>query len=59
MDRDTGRSKGYGFVEMPEDDEARAAIEALDGSEIDGRNIVVKESAPRDNNRGGGFNRRR
>ena len=62
MDRDTGRSKGFGFVEMPDDSEARAAIEALDGSEMDGRNIVVKESQPRENNNrggGGGFNRRR
>lgn len=60
-DRDTGRSRGFGFVEMPEDDEARTAISALDQSEIKGRRINVKEAeerAPRSNDRprgGGGF----
>lgn len=65
MDRDTGRSKGYGFVEMPNDAEALVAIEELNNSEMDGRTIVVKRSEPRpqrNNNRGGGggrdFNRR-
>lgn len=47
MDRDTGRSKGFGFVEMPNDDEARAAIEALDNSDLNGRNIKVNEARPR------------
>ncbi len=47
-DRIENRSKGFGFVEMPNDDEARKAIEALDGSELDGRNIVVKEARPRE-----------
>lgn len=47
MDRDTGRSKGFGFVEMPNDDEAQSAIEALNETELDGRTIVVKESQPR------------
>lgn len=47
MDRDTGRSKGFGFVEMPNDDEARAAIEALDNSDLKGRNIKVNEARPR------------
>lgn len=47
FDRDTGRSKGYGFVEMPNDDEARDAISALNDSDLDGRTIVVKTSAPR------------
>lgn len=47
MDRDTGRSKGFGFVEMPNDDEARAAIEALDNSDLNGRDIKVNEARPR------------
>ena len=46
-DRDTGRSKGFGFVDMPNDAEALAAIEALNDREFDGRTIVVKESTPR------------
>jgi RNA recognition motif-containing protein len=41
-DKDTGRSKGFGFVEMPNDDEGRAAIEGLNEKELDGRVIVVK-----------------
>lgn len=56
-DRDTGRSKGFGFVEMSEDGEAQEAISKLDGSDMDGRQIRVNEAkpmAPRDNNRGGG-----
>ncbi len=47
FDRDTGRSKGFGFVEMPNDTEAKDAIASLNDTEIDGRNIVVKISAPR------------
>lgn len=47
MDRDTGRSRGFGFVEMDNDDEAAAAIEALDGTEIGGRRIKVNEARPR------------
>lgn len=54
MDRDTGRSKGFGFVEMDNDDEAYAAIEALNETELDGRTIVVKKARPRTENRGGG-----
>jgi len=46
-DRDTGRSKGFGFVEMANDDQAQAAIAALNGSAVDGRNIVVNESRPK------------
>jgi RNA recognition motif-containing protein len=46
-DRDTGRSKGYGFVEMPNDDEAQAAIAALNEKELDGREIVVKPANPK------------
>ncbi|MBR9922989.1 MAG: RNA-binding protein [Bacteroidetes bacterium] len=56
MDRDTGRSKGFGFVEMPNDDEARNAIQELNDTEFDGRTIVVKEARPREDRggRGGG-----
>jgi len=60
-DRDTGRSKGFGFVEMPNNDEAKAAIEALNSREIDGRSITVNEARPRTENRGfrgGGGGRR-
>ena len=56
MDKFTGRSKGFGFVEMPNDDEAQAAISALNDQEFDGRTIVVKKAEPREN-RGGGYNR--
>jgi len=47
-DRETGRSKGFGFVEMGADDEAAAAIEALDGSDHEGRTIRVNEARPRE-----------
>lgn len=47
MDRDTGRSKGYGFVEMSDDDAGNAAISALNESDLDGQNIVVKQSEDR------------
>ncbi|HUS92655.1 MAG TPA: RNA-binding protein [Phycisphaerae bacterium] len=46
-DRETGRSRGFGFVEMPDDNEARAAMEALNGSELGERSIVVNEARPR------------
>lgn len=46
-DRDTGRSRGFGFVEMPNDDHARAAIAALDGADLDGRPLKVNEARPR------------
>jgi RNA recognition motif-containing protein len=46
-DRETGRSKGFGFVEMPNDEEGRKAIEELDGSSVRGRNIVVKTAEAR------------
>ena|SRR5690348_14025741 len=53
-DRETGRSRGFGFVEMADDDAANAAIAQFNGQEYDGRNIVVNEARPRDDNRGGG-----
>ncbi len=46
-DRDSGRSKGFGFVEMSSDEEARAAIEALNGTKMGGRTLVVNEARPR------------
>lgn len=52
-DRETGRSRGFGFVEMASDDEATAAQNALDGQELDGRQLKVNEAKPR-NDRGGG-----
>jgi len=53
MDRSTGRSKGFGFVEMENIDEAKAAMDALDGKELDGRPIKVNEARPRrDDSRG-------
>lgn len=53
-DRDTGRSRGFGFVEMGTDEEAQSAQSALDGKELDGRQLKVNEAKPRENNRGGG-----
>ncbi|HAX96108.1 MAG TPA: RNA-binding protein [Prolixibacteraceae bacterium] len=50
FDKETGNSKGYGFVEMKNDNEALAAIEALNESEFDGKQIVVKEAKPREDN---------
>ena len=47
-DRETGRSRGFGFVEMPNDDEANQAINELDSSDLDGRNIRVNEARPRE-----------
>ncbi len=47
MDRETDRSRGFGFVEMDSSDEASAAIKALDGAELDGRNLRVNEANPR------------
>ena len=54
MDRETGRSKGFGFVEMGSDQEAQAAIAALSGKEVDGRNLTVNEARPREERGGGG-----
>jgi cold-inducible RNA-binding protein len=53
-DRDTGRSKGFGFVEMGSDQEAQAAIAALSGKEVDGRQLTVNEARPREDRGGGG-----
>lgn len=47
MDRETGRSRGFAFVEMPNDDEAKSAMAALDGKELSGRNIKVNEARPK------------
>ncbi|WP_313216190.1 RNA-binding protein [Soonwooa sp.] len=63
MDRETGRSKGFGFVEMPNDAEAKQAIEALNQQDFNGKTLNVSEARPReekprrsfDNNRGGGY----
>ena len=57
MDRDTGRSKGFGFVEMTNDNEARAAIAALNGQQVEGRALTVNEARPRENRPGGGGGR--
>lgn len=53
-DRDTGRPKGFAFVEMGDDNEGKAAMEALEGREIDGRTLKVNEARPRTERRGGG-----
>ena len=55
MDRETGRSKGFGFVEMPNDAEAQAAITKLNGSNLGGRAIVVNVARPMEKRSGGGF----
>ncbi len=47
IDRNSGRSRGFGFVEMPDDEEAKAAIEAMNGSDMDGRALNVNEARPR------------
>ena len=53
-DRETGRSRGFGFVEMADEDAANAAIAQFNGQEYDGRQMVVNEARPREDNRGGG-----
>ena len=53
MDHDTGKSRGFGFVEMPNDDEAQAAIDALNETDFDGNTIVVKKAEPREGGGGG------
>jgi RNA recognition motif-containing protein len=53
-DRDTGRSKGFGFVEMGSEEEAQAAIKAMNGQEVGGRALTVNEAKPKENRSGGG-----
>jgi RNA recognition motif-containing protein len=52
-DRETGRSKGFGFVEMANDDESQAAIKGLDGKDMNGRPLTVNEARPREERPGG------
>jgi RNA recognition motif-containing protein len=54
QDRETGRSKGFGFVQMGSDEEAQAAITALNGHEVEGRALTVNEAKPREARAGGG-----
>ena len=56
-DRETGRSRGFGFVEMPSDEEGQDAIAKLDGKEIDGRTLKVNEAKPQNGGGGGGGGR--
>jgi RNA recognition motif-containing protein len=53
-DRDTGRSRGFGFVEMSSQEEATKAIEQFNGKEVNGRSLTVNEAKPRENRAGGG-----
>lgn len=55
MDRDSGRSKGFGFVEMGSEQEAQAAVSALNGATLDGRNVTVSEARSQERRGGGGF----
>lgn len=54
IDRDSGRSKGFGFVEFANDSEAKAAMSALNGKEVNGRSLTVNEARPRNDFGGGG-----
>ena len=54
FDRETGRSRGFGFVEMASEDDANNAIAQFNGQDYDGRNMVVNEARPREDSRGGG-----
>lgn len=56
-DRETGRSRGFGFVEMTDDAQAQTAIEELNGTEFEGKEISVSEARPRTERPSGGFNR--
>jgi RNA recognition motif-containing protein len=58
-DKYSGESRGFGFVEMADSAAAAKAIEALNGTEMDGRNLTVNESRPRADDRSGGYNRGR
>ena len=53
-DRDSGRSRGFGFVEMSNNSEAEAAIQALNGQDLQGRSLTVNEARPREDRGGGG-----
>jgi len=53
MDRESGRSKGFGFVEMPDKASGEAAIEAINQTDVQGRSVRVNEARPRNDNRGG------
>jgi RNA recognition motif-containing protein len=55
MDRETGRSRGFGFVEMSSDADANSAISALNGKEVDGRAMIVNEARPREEGGSGSF----
>lgn len=55
IDRDTGRSRGFGFIEMANSSEANAAIAALNGSDVGGRSLTVNEARPKGGDGGGGF----
>lgn len=55
IDRETGRSKGFGFVEMDSDDGAQSAVSQLDGQEFEGRSLRVSEAKPQPERTGGGF----
>jgi cold-inducible RNA-binding protein len=63
MDRDTNRSKGFGFVEMSSEDEVKEAIKQLNGKSVDGRELLVNEARPKEERPagggGGGYNNRR
>ena len=59
MDRETGRSKGFGFVEMSDDNAAKKAIEELDGAELNDRTMRVNESKPKPQDKKGSFNKKR
>ena len=54
QDRESGRSRGFGFVEMADNSQAEAAIQALNGKEMNGRPLTVNEAKPREDRRGGG-----
>lgn len=56
IDRETNRSKGFGFVTMVSDDDAKKAIEELDGKEYEGRRLAVNEARPKEQRTNGGFN---
>lgn len=58
-DRETGRSRGFGFVEMPDDEQGQAAIDAVNGTEFEGKVLTVNVARPREERPRGGYNRRR